>query len=42
MKDVKRVGIIGTGVAGLATAKTLIAEGLDCVLSIKLLGRTSS
>ena len=32
MKDVKRVGIIGTGVAGLATAKTLIAEGLDCVL----------
>ena len=32
MKDVKRVGIVGTGVAGLATAKTLFAQGLDCVL----------
>jgi dimethylaniline monooxygenase (N-oxide forming) len=32
MENVKRVGIIGTGVAGLATAKTLIAAGLDCTL----------
>ena len=32
MQGVKRVGIIGTGVAGLATAKTLFAQGLDCVL----------
>lgn len=28
--NIKTVGIIGTGVAGLATAKTLLAEGLDC------------
>jgi dimethylaniline monooxygenase (N-oxide forming) len=28
----KRVGIIGAGVAGLATAKTLRAEGYDCTL----------
>ena len=32
MKNVRRVGVIGTGIAGLATAKTLIAEGLECVL----------
>jgi dimethylaniline monooxygenase (N-oxide forming) len=32
MKDIKRVGIVGTGIGGLATAKTLIAAGLDCVL----------
>jgi dimethylaniline monooxygenase (N-oxide forming) len=31
-QDVKRVGIIGAGVAGLATAKTLLAEGLDCTV----------
>lgn len=28
----KRIGIIGAGVAGLATAKTLLAEGHDCTL----------
>jgi len=28
----KRVGIIGAGVAGLATAKTLLAEGYDCAI----------
>ena len=27
-REVKRVGIIGAGVAGLATAKTLLADGL--------------
>ena len=32
MKVVRRVGIIGTGIAGLATAKTLSAEGLECTL----------
>jgi dimethylaniline monooxygenase (N-oxide forming) len=32
MKSVKHVGIIGAGVAGLATAKTLQAEGLDCTV----------
>ena len=32
LKSVKRVGIIGAGVAGLATAKTLQAEGLDCTI----------
>ena len=32
MKEVKRVAIIGTGVAGLAMAKTLLSEGFDCVL----------
>ena len=31
-KDIRRVGIIGTGVAGLATAKTLLAQGLECIL----------
>ena len=29
---VKSVGIVGAGVAGLVTARTLIAEGLDCTL----------
>lgn len=32
LANIKRVGIIGTGVAGLSTAKTLLANGLDCVL----------
>ena len=32
LQNVKRVGIIGAGVAGLATAKTLLAEGLDCTV----------
>jgi uncharacterized protein with NAD-binding domain and iron-sulfur cluster len=32
LKGVKRVGIIGAAVAGLATAKTLQAEGLDCTI----------
>jgi len=32
MSGVRRVGIVGTGIAGLATAKTLSAQGLDCVL----------
>ena len=32
MKDVKRVGIIGAGVAGLAAAKILTAQGLDCTV----------
>jgi cation diffusion facilitator CzcD-associated flavoprotein CzcO len=32
MNDVKRVGIIGAGVAGLATAKILTAQGLDCTV----------
>ena len=32
MNDVKRVGIIGAGVAGLATAKTLTAQGVDCTV----------
>ncbi|MEE8511433.1 MAG: FAD-dependent oxidoreductase [Acidiferrobacterales bacterium] len=31
-QNVERVAIIGAGVAGLATAKTLLAEGLDCVI----------
>jgi dimethylaniline monooxygenase (N-oxide forming) len=30
--DIRRVGIIGAGVAGLAAAKTLLAEGIDCVI----------
>ncbi len=30
--NVRRVGIIGAGVAGLATAKTLLADGIDCVV----------
>ncbi len=29
---ITKVGIIGTGIAGLATAKTLLAEGFDCTL----------
>lgn len=32
LQDVKKVGIIGAGVAGLSTAKQLIAQGLDCVV----------
>ena len=32
LKNVKRVGIIGAGVAGLATAKTLQSEGLECTI----------
>jgi dimethylaniline monooxygenase (N-oxide forming) len=32
LKSVQRVGIIGAGVAGLATAKTLLAERLDCTV----------
>jgi dimethylaniline monooxygenase (N-oxide forming) len=31
-QNVKRVGIVGAGVAGLATAKTLLAEGHDCII----------
>lgn len=31
-KKVRKVGIIGAGVAGLAAAKTLIAEGLECTI----------
>ncbi len=31
-QNVERVGIIGAGIAGLATAKTLLAGGLDCVI----------
>ena len=31
-QGVRHVGIIGAGVAGLATAKTLMAEGLDCTV----------
>ena len=38
MNDVKRVGIIGAGVAGLATAKTLTAQGLDCTVFEKANG----
>jgi dimethylaniline monooxygenase (N-oxide forming) len=30
--DVKKVGIIGAGVAGLSTAKILLSEGIDCTL----------
>lgn len=29
---VKRVGIIGAGIAGLATARTLLADGIDCIV----------
>lgn len=32
MKDIRHVGIIGTGVAGLVTAKTLVAQGVECQL----------
>src|SRR5215475_15487584 len=31
-RSVKRIGIVGAGVAGLAAAKTLQAEGLDCTV----------
>jgi dimethylaniline monooxygenase (N-oxide forming) len=31
MKNVRRVAIIGTGIAGLVTTKTLFAQGLECV-----------
>ncbi|MFP6682788.1 MAG: FAD/NAD(P)-binding protein, partial [Gammaproteobacteria bacterium] len=31
MKNVRRVAVIGTGIAGLVTTKTLIAQGLECV-----------
>src|SRR5215469_15994738 len=31
-REMKRVGIIGAGVAGLATAKTLLANGLACTI----------
>lgn len=30
--EIRRVGIIGAGIAGLATAKTLLAEGIDCMV----------
>ena len=30
--NVRKVGIIGAGVAGIATAKMLLAQGLDCTL----------
>jgi len=32
LRTVQRVGIIGAGVTGLATAKTLLAAGVDCTL----------
>jgi len=32
MKDVRRVAIIGAGIAGLVTAKTLVAQGLECAV----------
>ena len=32
LRSVNHVGIIGAGVAGLATAKTLRAEGYDCTI----------
>ncbi|MGE3771914.1 MAG: flavin-containing monooxygenase [Gammaproteobacteria bacterium] len=32
MSTARRIGIIGAGVAGLATAKTLVACGHDCVI----------
>ena len=32
LRGIKTVGIIGAGVAGLVTAKTLMADGLDCTL----------
>ena len=31
-RNIKRVGIVGAGVAGLATAKTLQAAGYDCTI----------
>ena len=30
--DIRKVAIIGAGVAGLATAKTLLADGIDCTV----------
>jgi predicted NAD/FAD-dependent oxidoreductase len=30
LSGVRTVGIIGAGVAGLAVAKTLLAQGLEC------------
>lgn len=30
--EVRKVAIIGAGVAGLSTAKTLLSEGVDCVI----------
>lgn len=32
LTQVKSVGIVGAGVAGLATARSLIAQGLDCTV----------
>ena len=32
LSQVKTVGIVGAGVAGLATARTLLAQGVDCTL----------
>ena len=32
LAGVEKVAIIGAGVAGLSTAKTLMAEGVDCTL----------
>ncbi len=32
LTNVKKVGIIGAGVAGLSTAKLLIEQGLECVV----------
>lgn len=32
LKKVRKVGIIGAGVAGLSTAKLLLAQGLDCTV----------
>ncbi|MGH8594954.1 MAG: NAD(P)-binding protein [Gammaproteobacteria bacterium] len=32
LTKVKRVGIIGAGVAGLSTTKLLLAQGLDCTV----------
>ena len=31
-ENIRKVGIIGAGVAGLGTAKTLIAEGMNCTV----------
>ncbi len=32
LQSIERVGIIGAGVAGIATAKTLLAEGIECTV----------
>ena len=32
LEKVRKVGIIGAGVAGLSTAKLLLAQGLDCTV----------